>query len=405
MAILTEIRARNLKPEDKPVADGTVTGLRLLPTQSKGRGKWQLRYVSPETGKRRDMGLGAYPETGIAAARKAAIEARSIIAANADPIEEKRRKNSAAAAQNARASVTFEQASRELFDTLKPSWKNAKHRNQWITTLETYAFPFIGSQPVEDLRPADFAKVLRPIWLDKQETASRVKQRCHAVMKWAWGRELVSGNPVDIVDTLLPKQITGRAKVQHHPSMPWRDIPDFMRTVVRKRSDVTRSLLEFVILTAARSGEARGMTWDEVDLDLKVWTVATERMKTRVPHRVPLAEQVIRILERQKDQPKASPLVFPSLKGKQLTDMVLTKFLRHHKANSDVNGRVATAHGFRSSFRDWASENGYARDLAERALAHTISNQVEAAYHRTDLLEQRREMMEAWAEFVSSGTP
>lgn len=402
MAILTEIRARNLKPDDKPVADGTVTGLRLLPTQSKGRGKWQLRFVSPETGKRRDMGLGAYPETGIADARRAAAEARAVIAAKADPIEEKRRLDAASAAQEARGSVTFEKASRELYDTLKPSWKNTKHRNQWITTLETYVFPLIGSQPVEDLRPSDFAKVLRPIWLDKQETASRVKQRCHAVMKWAWGRELVSGNPVDIVDTLLPRQSSVRARVQHHPSMPWRDIPDFVRKVVQVRDDVSRSLLEFVILTGARSGEARGMTWDEVDFDRNIWTVAGVRMKAGAPHRVPLSARAIEIVEKQRHQAKASPLVFPSVKGKQLSDMALTKFLRHHRAKSDVSGRVATAHGFRSSFRDWASENGYARDLAERALAHTISNQVEAAYHRTDLLEQRRDMMEAWAQFVSS---
>ena len=399
--MLTETRARSLKPEGKPVPDGTVTGLRLLPTLSKGRGKWQLRYVSPETGKRRDMGLGAYPEIGIAAARTAAIEARSLIAGNLDPIEEKRRRDIATAAQEAKGSMSFEQASRELFETLKPSWKNAKHRNQWITTLETYVFPLIGRKPVEELRPADFAEALRPIWLDKQETASRVKQRCHAVMKWAWGRELVNGNPVDIVDTLLPKQSGAHRRVMHHPSMPWREIPDFVEVVVRKRTSVTRSLLEFVILTAARSGEARGMTWDEVDFDHSVWAIPAARMKTGLPHRVPLSPRAMAIIEGQKQSGNGATLVFPSAKGKQLSDMVLTKFLRDHKATSDVAGRVATAHGFRSSFRDWASENGYARDLAERALAHAVSNQVEAAYHRTDLLEQRRDMMESWAQFVS----
>jgi integrase len=384
--------------------DGTVTGLRLLPTHSKGCGKWQLRYVSPKTGKRRDMGLGAYPEVSIAAARAAANQARSLIAANLDPIEEKRRLELATAAQVTKKSVTFEQASRELFKALKPGWKNAKHRNQWITTLETYVFPFIGHKSVEELRPADFAEALRPIWLDKQETASRVKQRCHAVMKWAWGQELVSGNPVDIVDTLLPKQTGAQRRVTHHPSMPWREIPEFVNSVVSKRANVTRLLLEFVILTAARSGEARGLTWDEVDFAQRVWTIPAIRMKTGVMHRVPLSVRAIAILERQKQANEGTNLAFPSAKGKQLTDMVLTKFLRDHNAPSDVPGRVATAHGFRSSFRDWASENGYARDLAERALAHAVSNQVEAAYHRTDLLEQRRSMMEAWSAHVTGAS-
>jgi hypothetical protein len=283
MAILTETRARSLKPESKPVPDGTVRGLRLLPTHSRGRGKWQLRYVSPETGKRRDMGLGAYPDVGIADARAAALQARSLIAANLDPIEEKRRSELATAAQTAKRSATFEQASRELFVTLKPGWKNAKHRQQWINTLATYVFPMIGARSVDELMPADFAMVLQPIWLSKPETASRVKQRCHAVMKWCWGQGLVAGNPVDIVDTLLPKQKSVRSRVQHHPAMPWRDIPGFMAMVVAQGDDVTRALLEFVVLTAARSGEARAMTWGEVDFETRVWTVPAARMKAGVP--------------------------------------------------------------------------------------------------------------------------
>jgi integrase len=399
MALLTDVRARNLKPGDSPLPDGSVTGLRLLPAQLKGRGKWQLRYVSPETGKRRDMGLGAYPDTGIAVARKAALQARALLAINLDPLEERARKEAAAIETSKVRATTFEDAVREVYATLQPSWKNAKHRDQWINTLETYVFPVLGSRLVEDLRPSDFAAALSPIWLTKPETASRIKQRCHAVMKWAWGRGLVSGNPVDMVDTLLPKQGSVRGRVQHHPSMPWREIPEFVQAVVRLRKDVTRALLEFVMLTAARSGEARGMIWEEVDLQAKVWTVPAERMKAGSPHRVPLSERAIEILEGQPSGTGAA-LVFPSPRGLQLTDMALTKFLRDHKAKSDVPGRVATAHGFRSSFRDWASENGYARDLAERALAHTISNQVEAAYHRTDLLEQRREMMQAWADHV-----
>jgi integrase len=243
--------------------------------------------------------------------------------------------------------------------------------------------------------------VLRPIWLAKPETASRVKQRCHAIMKWAWAHGLVKANPVDVVDDLLPQQPGKRERTQHQPSMPWRDIPAFVQGVLHASpSNVTRALLEFVIVTAARSGEARAMTWDEVDLEAKVWTVPANRMKAKVIHRVPLTGQTIEILKAQRQKHPDSELVFPAPRGAMLSDMVLTGFLRDQKAQSGDKGRVATAHGFRSSFRDWASENNYPRDWAERALAHVIKNQAEAAYHRTDLLEQRRTMMEAWAQHV-----
>lgn len=181
--------------------------------------------------------------------------------------------------------------------------------------------------------------------------------------------------------------------------MPWRDVPGFVKDRLRgSAANVTRALLEFVILTAARSGEARAMTWDEVDLGAKVWAVSANRMKAKVAHRVPLSGRAVEILTAQRKLQPDAELAFPAPRGGVLSDMVLTAFLRDQKAQSGDKGRIATAHGFRSSFRDWASENGYPRDLAERALAHTISNQAEAAYHRTDLLEQRRPMMEAWAQ-------
>ncbi|MFY0690454.1 MAG: site-specific integrase [Paracoccaceae bacterium] len=347
------------------------------------------------------MGLGAYPDKGIAAARREAAEARQLIADGVDPISARAAQQSAAKAETVEV-VTFEIAARRVHGELKPSWKNAKHQSQWINTLSTYVFPMIGDRRVDELKPADFAAALKPIWLSKAETASRVKQRCHAVMKWCWGQELVQGNPVDMVDTLLPKQKSARSRVVHHPAMPWRDIPEFVAGVVMNGEDVTRRLLEFVILTAARSGEARSMTWAEVDLEKGVWTVPADRMKADVAHRVPLSDRAIEILESQRDEAKPSDLVFPSPRGKVLTDMALTEFLRHHKVKSDTPGRVATAHGFRSAFRDWASETSYPRDLAERALAHTIRDQSEAAYHRTDLLELRRPMMEAWAQHVGS---
>ena len=400
MAHLTDMKARSLAPGGRPLAQGSVPGLRLEPGAVRGQGKWILRFVSPVTGKRRDMGLGRYPEVGIASARYSGTAAREVLAAGRDPIEE--RGANRATTRAALDVMTFEKAARQVHAEQKPGWRNAKHADQWINTLRDYAFAKIGDRNVADLKPADFADVLRPLWLSKPETAGRVKQRCQAVMKWCWAHGLVAGNPVDVVNHLLPQQPGKRERVQHQPAMPWSDLPVFIAEVVRRsQTNVSRALLEFIILTAARSGEARAMKWGEVDLGSRVWTVPADRMKARIAHRVPLSARVIEILETQRDLHPKSELVFPAPRGGVLSDMVITKFLRDHGARSSNKDRVATAHGFRSSFRDWASEHGYARDLAERALAHTITNQAEAAYHRTDLLEQRRAMMAAWAAHVS----
>ena len=402
MTLITDLRAKKIAPGEKPVSHGSIRGLRLEPGSTRGQGKWILRFVSPVNGKRRDMGLGVYPEVGIAEAGVRGTAARQTIASGKDPIDE-REANRAARAAIAGA-MTFEQAARKVHESLKPGWKNPKHGDQWINTLRDYAFPKIGKRKVNELVPADFAEVLRPIWLAKAETAGRVKQRCHTVMKWCWAQELVKGNPLDVVTHLLPQQPGKRERTAHQPSMPWKDIPAFVKRWLHTGpSNVTRALLEFVILTAARSGEARAMTWDEVDIDARVWTVPASRMKAKVVHRVPLSQRALEILLAQRAQHPETDLIFPSVRGLVLSDMVLTKFLRDHNIPSSELGRIATAHGFRSSFRDWASETGYPRDLAERALAHTVRNQVEAAYHRTDLLEQRRAMMEAWAQHALGG--
>lgn len=402
MAQITDLRAKKIAAGDKPVGDGTIPGLRLEPGSRKGQGKWILRFVSPVTGKRRDMGLGTYPETSVADARIRGMAARQTIASGKDPIDE-READRAARTASAQA-MTFEQAARRVHQEQMPGWKNPKHAAQWINTLRDYAFPKIGKTKVGDLAAADFAEVLRPIWLEKPDTALRVKQRSRTVMKWCWAQELIKGNPVDVVDHLLPQQPGKRERTQHQPSMPWQDVPEFVaRLVDTGPSNVTRALLEFVILTAARSGEARAMTWAEVDLETKIWSVPASRMKAKVAHRVPLSDLAVDILKAQRARHPDADLVFPAPRGGVLSDTVLSGFLRDRKAQSGEPGRSATVHGFRSSFRDWASEHGYARDLAERALAHTISNQAEAAYHRTDLLEQRRAMMEAWARHVCGG--
>ena len=396
MALITDTKARSMSPGGQAVPHGGITGLTLLPSASqKGQGKWVLRYVSPVTGKRRNAGLGAYPEVGIALAGKLAREMREQIANGQDPLAVR-------AAEDTKPKIpTFQEAAKQLHAELKPGWKNDKHAQQWLKTLVEYAFPTIGTLSIDQLQPRHMADVLRPIWLEKAETASRVKQRLHAVMAWGWAHGFNQANPVDVVNHLLPLQPGKTIRQEHQPAMPWAKLPSFVKAQLAEAGEyeVTRNALLFLILNASRSGEVRGMTWAEVNLRAKLWTIPAARMKAKQPHRVPLSEQSVKLLKRLEGH--HDQLVFPSVQARSvLSDMTLTALLRRLSAPSDTPGRVATAHGFRSSFRDWCSENGYARDLAERALAHTVKDKVEAAYHRTDLLEQRRPMMQAWADFV-----
>lgn len=396
MALLTDTKARSVKPGGSPLPHGGVTGLTLHPSPSiKGQGKWVLRYVSPVTKKRRNAGLGSYPDVSIAEASRQALFMREQIAHGKDPLELK-----ASVAAKPRI-PTLREASDALHKELTPGWKNAKHTQQWINTLTEYAFPLIGLMPLDQIQPRHIADVLRPIWLEKAETAGRVKQRLHAVMAWGWAHGFCQSNPVDVVGHLLPIQPGKAIRTQHQPAMPWALIPKFVSEHLSAGFDVSGQVLIFLILTAARSGEVRHMTWDEIDMKGKIWTVPAARMKAKQTHRVPLSTQAHTILKQQ--QGRHETLVFPSTRDRApLSDMTLTAFLRRAKAVSDVPERTATAHGFRSSFRDWCSEQGHPRDLAERALAHAIQNKVEAAYHRTDLLEQRRPLMQAWADYVKA---
>lgn len=294
MAHLTDLRARRIAPGDKPVADGMITGLRLEPGTERGRAKWILRFVSPVTGKRRDLGLGVFPEVGIVEARSAGMIARQLIAAGKDPIDERGATRMARKAEV--EALTFEQAARQVHEEQRPGWKNPKHADQWVNSLRDHVFPAIGSRKVADLTVNDFADALRPIWLAMPETASRVRQRCHTVMRWCQAHRFVAGNPVDVVGHLLPQQPSARERVTHQPAMPWRDVPAFAETLRAGPHNVTRALLEFLILTAVRSGEARGAMWDEIDLDTQVWTVPAGRMKAKIAHRVPLSDRAVEIV-------------------------------------------------------------------------------------------------------------
>lgn len=392
---LSDRAARAIKPDSKPLAT-EVPGLTLQPTSTAGRGKWNLRYVSPETGKRRDMGLGVFPDKGVAAAAAEARTARELLAAGRDPIHERRAKE---------AVPTFEQAARARWAKVAPSLRNDRHRASWLQSLATHVFPAIGGVKVDALTPRQFADALEPIWLEIPETARRVKARCADVMATCWAQGTVQGNPLDVVGRLLPKQ--PKRGDQHQPAMPWQAVPDFVRAHLSRPPVMgARAALLFAILTAGRSGEIRGATWAEIDMQAGEWNVPAERMKAGAAHCVPLSAAALELLHQQRAQVASTPdaLVFPSLQGKLLSDMALSSLLRKAQAPSDMPGRTATAHGFRASFKNWATDCGFDGELSERALAHAIGNKVRAAYERTTQLEARRAMMDQWGAHVMGAT-
>ncbi|WP_027834152.1 tyrosine-type recombinase/integrase [Maritalea myrionectae] len=398
--ILTDTKLKKISPKSKPVADVQVQGLYFFPSSTKiGNGKWLFRYTSPLTRKRREMGLGRFPEKSLKEARREAFEHRIAVEDGLDPLREK--EIAEADARSEHEIPDFASVARKVYREISPSFRNPKHSAQWINTIEKFVIPQIGSIKVNELRPVDFANCLRPLWLSKPETATRVKQRCDRIMKWCAAHGYILASPVSVVDDLLPRQPSKRERVVHHPALPWREIPGFVvKFLTEGHLSSTQILLKLLLLTATRSGEIRGMNWAEVDLDNAIWTIPADRMKASAAHRIPLAKQVVQFLQELHNQRICETnLVVPSSRNTPLSDMAFTKFLREQNITSDVIDRHATAHGFRSSFRDWASENGFQRDLAERALAHTIKSSTEAAYHRTDLLEQRREMMQQWADF------
>lgn len=393
---LIDLQAQQLKPGDPPILDGTVAGLYLFASSHEGTGKWIFRYKSPLTGKRREMGLGTFPAVPIETARKKAWMARECLRRRTDPIEF-RKQNGPNSAQLGRV-PTFEGATRLFHSQIASGFRSQKHSDQWLKSMEDYVFPIIGKQNLDTLTPVRFASCLGPIWLTRPETARRVKQRCAAVIRWALAHQYVSTDPISHVNVLLPRQATRRERVRHFPALPWSKIPNFVATALRyDDDDIHRIMLELVILTACRSGEIRKMRWDEIDLEERTFTIPASRMKARVVHRVPLTPRVRQLLEIQRERTSLRQgLVFKSRAGTPVTDMALTKILRENHVSSDTKGRFATTHGFRSSFRDWASENGHSNDLADRTLAHSLQSVIEAAYHRTDLLEQRRTLMLQW---------
>ena len=408
MTILTDTKAKTISPHGGKIADGTQQGLWLCPSNIKGRGYWQLRYTSPVTGKRRDIGLGTYPDVSISFARKQATETKEAIAAGLCPLEERRASQDAAKAPLT-TMLTFEAAAREYIGQKRDGWSNAKHAKQWLSTLESHVFPLIGNRKVDELAVEDFQNVLAPIWLTKAETAGRVKQRCSKIIKWCWAKKLVQQNVLDVVEELLPDPKAARESAPM-PAMPWENVPEFVRGTLRNSSEATcRPLMEMLILCATRSGETREMTWDQIDFEEAIWTIPKEKAKTRRVHQVPLSARCLEILQSQIDRfkefngkdPVATDLVFPSPTGKSFSDMTLSKFMKDKKCQSDTEGKFAVPHGFRTAFRGWATVREYPEHLIEMCLAHMVKSKTVRAYNRETLLPKRREIMEAYSAFIS----
>lgn len=357
----------------------------FLYVKASGSRSWVLRYQVQ--GRRRDLGLGAYPDVSLAMARERATDARGLIANGEDPIAKKHQAKP----------KTFKAAALELIESKRHGWKNAKHAAQWTSTLEAYVFPKFGQVQVSKVETADVISALTPIWSIKPETANRVRQRIEATIDYATALGIRAGdNPArwrGHLDNLLAKPTKVRA-VKHHAALPHSDIAGFMADLAA-RSGVAAQALGFTILTAARSGETRGMTWGEVDLEKATWAIPATRMKAGKEHRVPLCKAALAFLGTRRD---SDALVFESetKTGKPISNMSMTAVLRRMKRN-DI-----TVHGFRSTFRDWAGETtGFPREVIEAALAHGIKNKAEAAYARSDLFDKRRDLMQAWTNVAT----
>lgn len=370
-------------------AVGGVPGL-YLSVAPGGSRSWVLRVTV--NGKRREMGLGGFDDVTLAKAREKARAVRQQALDGIDPVEARKAER---LRRRFDVAPTFRKCAEDYIEAHSPEWRNPKHAAQWSATLGTYAYPTIGSMSVSDVDTAHVLEVLRPIWTTKTETATRLRGRIEQVLASATVAGYRKGeNPArwrGHLDQLLPKP-SKIAKVEHHPAMPIDEVPAFMQKLAGVAGTASKAL-EFAILTAARSGEVRGATWDEIDLEGKLWTIPAERMKAGREHRVPLSEQAIELL---KSLPifVGVPYVFAAPRGGQLSDMAMTVILRRM-------GVPFVPHGFRSTFRDWCSERTHCpSDLAEMALAHAIKSAVEAAYRRGDMLDKRRELMQTWADFV-----
>ncbi|RLA42558.1 MAG: integrase [Gammaproteobacteria bacterium] len=408
--------SRIKKPGSHPV--GGVAGL-LLRVSNTGARSWVLRITTgtrvnakgKTVQRRRDIGLGGYPDVTLAQAREKARLKREQVEQGIDPIKE--RKAARRALQDAQAKyLSFGQAAKQCHKIRAAEFRNEKHAKQWINTLTQHAFPILENIPVDEIETAHVHRVLEPIWSEKTETARRVRQRIEAVLRWAYTKKKISReNPArwnDNLKELLPAP-TKIHRVQHHPSLPYPEIAEFLQDL-RDRPGKAAKALEFAILTGARSGEVRGATWEEIDVDKKLWVVPGGRIKGGKLHTVPLCEQAMKTI----GSTQGSGLLFPAPRGGEMSDMTLSKKIKDmHKAriaagkkgyvDPKLGNRVAVPHGFRSTFKDWCRETTrFPDEVSELALSHVNNDATRAAYARSELLDQRRELMAVWANYCES---
>jgi integrase len=380
---LSAIGIRNAKPGRH--ADGKGLYLLVKPSGSKS---WVLRVQVG--GRRRDYGLGSLDLVSLTEARDRALEYRKAAKSGLDPSLERRK---------AQQSIpTFEEAARQYHEAVKGSWRNGKHADQWLSTLKAHAFPTIGATRVDHIDAPIIQSVLLPIWLTLPETARRVRQRITSVLDFSHGQGWrATETPRNAINTLM-KRIKQPRRGGGFAAMPYADLPAFMGALRADSPTVGRLALQFLVLTAARSGEVRGARWDEIDLDKAQWNIPAARMKAGEAHSVPLTAAAVEVLQKVREVTtvRHGQPIFPGLKGQPLSDATLAKVLRV------AGGRAYTVHGMRSAFRDWlAEQTAFPGDWAEAALAHTLPNKVEAAYKRTKFLEQRRKLMAAWADYLA----
>lgn len=376
----------------KPGRYGDGGGLYLQVSRT-GTKAWLFRFT--RDGQARQMGLGPVHTIGLAEARTRATDCRRALLDGIDPIES-RRAARLEARRAARRVLTFKECADRHIAAQEAGWRNVKHRAQWTSTLEAYAYPKLGGLAVDAIDTALVVDVLEPIWTAKPETAGRVRGRVEAVLNWAAARGYrESENPArwrGHLDKLLPSRRKVRS-VKNHPALPYAELPAFMADL-RDRPSVSAKALEFTILTAARTGETIGAKWPEIDFKAAMWIVPAERMKAGKEHRVPLSRRAVELLE---SLPREGEFVFMGGKaGKPLSNMALLELMRGMRPGF-------VPHGFRSTFRDWASEStAFPSEVVEMALAHVIENKVEAAYRRGDLFEKRRRLMADWASYCES---
>ena len=395
--LIKQLTDLKIKKQKKPGAylDGEGLYLQVRPSGAKD---WFYRYEV--AGKGRKRGLGPYPTISLEKAREEALKCRQLRKAGIDPIDHvkiRKRQDALESAKN----KTFKECALAYIKSHEPGWKNRKHGSQWRNTLDTYAYPVIGEIGVQDIDIRLVMNVLEPIWYEKTETASRVRQRIESILDWATVKEYRTGDNPAVwrgrLDKLLPKRKDVQ-KTVHFIAMDYRELPEYFRAL-RKRDSVAARALAFTILTAVRNGEARAVTSNEIDPKGRVWTIPKDRMKAGKEHRVPLSAEAMKVIkEMEPFRRHTDNYVFPGqAQGKPISEPSLLKVVKQQD-------KTLTVHGFRSTFRDWCAEQtSFPREVAEAALAHSVKDKTEAAYQRGDLFEKRRKLMDQWAQYCLQG--